>query len=77
MRFSKDHLVDIKALTRTEAQVFLGFLYLERERHIKTAEKCNTWAELWLSEAQRQQEEVEHIDNGIAKVNKKFGLEEK
>ena len=51
MRFSKDHLVDIKALTRTEAQVFLGFLYLERERHIKTAEKCNTWAELWLSEA--------------------------
>ena len=77
MRFDKKHLVDIKTLTETEAKVFLGFLWLERERHIKTAEKCNTWCELWLSEAHRQLEEVEHIDSGIEEVNKKFGWEEK
>lgn len=76
MRFNKEHLVDIKTLTRAEAQIFWGFLWLERERHIKTAERCNTWAELWVSEAQRQMEEVEHIDGGIDEINKKFKLEE-
>ena len=77
MKFDKQHLVDIKSLTFSEAQVFMGFLWLERERHIKAAERCNTWAELWLSEAERQCEEIEHIDRGLAEVKKKFGLEVK
>ena len=77
MRFSKEHLVDIPKLTLDEAHVFIGFLWLGRERHIKTTERCNTWAELWLSEAERQVEEVKHIDRGIAEVKKKFGLEGK
>ena len=77
MKFNKQHLVDIKSLTRLEAQVFLGFLYLERERHLKTAEKCNAWCELWHSELVRQMDEVKHIDRGIEGVNEKFGLEDK
>ena len=77
MKFNKQHLVDIKSLTLSEAQVFLGFLYLERERHLRTAERCNVWCELWHSEFKRQMEEVEHIDGGIEEVNKKFRLEEK
>ena len=77
MRFDKEHLVDIKTLTKGEAEVFLGFLLLERERHLETALKCDTWEKLWHSEAKRQMEEVVHIDGGIEKVNKRFGLEEK
>ena len=69
--------MDIKTLTRDEAQVFLEFLRLERKRHMDTVKKCDTWMLLWLSEQKRQWEEVEHIDGGIAEVNKKFGLEEK
>lgn len=48
---------------------------MERERHIKAAKRCNTWAELWVSEAQRQAEEIEHIDGGVEEVKKKFKLE--
>ena len=77
MRFNKQHLVDIPSLTKIEAQVFLGFLLLERERHLETALKCDTWEELWHSEARRQMEEVVHIDQGIEQVNKKFGLGDK
>ena len=33
--------------------------------------------ELWQSEAVRQLEEVKHIDEGIAEVNKRFGWEKK
>ncbi len=67
--------MDIKSLTSDEVGVFLGFLYLERERHLKTALKCDAWCQLWLSEAQRQQEEVEHIYGGIAEVKERFGIE--
>ena len=77
MRFSKEHLVDIPKLTLDGAHVFIGFLWLERERHIKAAERCNVWCQLWGSEFVRQLEEVKHIDRGIAEVNKKFGLEGK
>ena len=77
MKFSKDHLVDIKSLTVDEADVFLEFLLLERERHLLTAKRCTAWCDLWHSEACRQVEEVKHIDRGIEEVNKKFGLEEK
>ncbi len=74
MKFSKQHLVDIKTLTESEAQVFLGFLYLERERHIKAAERCNTWCELWHSEMTRQIDEVRHIDDGVKQVQKRFQI---
>ena len=77
MKFSKQHLVDIKSLTETEAKIFLEFLRYERRRHAITANKCATWADLFDSEHARQGEEVEHIDRGIAEVNKKFGWEEK
>ena len=69
MKFNKQHLVDIPSLTLNEVPVFLGFLYLERERHIKTAERCNAWCELWHSEMIRQVEEVKHID-GIRADNR-------
>jgi len=75
MKFDKNHLVDIESLTKDEARIFLAFLWLERERHTQTARRCNTWAELWVSEAQRQMEGVEHIDGGIEEVEKKFKLE--
>jgi len=75
MKFNKQHLVDIKSLTPSEAQVFLGFLYLERERHIKALERCLTWGELWHSESVRQMDEVKHIDGGIKQVKEKFGWE--
>lgn len=77
MKFNKKHLVAIKSLTKEEAQVFLGFLYLERERHIKTLAQCIAWGELWHSESKRQLEEVQHIDGGIDEVEKKFGWENK
>ncbi len=58
--------------------VFIGgFLQVERDRHIKTAERSATLMELWQSEAVRQLEEVKHIDEGIAEVNKRFGWEKK
>lgn len=77
MKFSKEHLVDIKSLTGDEACIFLTFLEIERARHLKTAVQCDTWEKLWHSEARRQMEEVLHIDRGIAEVNKKFGWGEK
>ena len=77
MKFNKQHLVDIKSLTEKEAIVFIEFLGYERRRHLHTAETCSARATLWASEAERQIEEVEHIDRGIAEVNKKFGWEEK
>ena len=77
MRFNKNHLVDIKSLTESEARIFIRFLWLERKRHIKAADRCSVWDMLWNSEIMRQLEEVEHIDGGIEEVNKKFGWEEK
>ncbi len=77
MKFSKDHLVDIKSLTELEGPIMLGFLRMERTRHLETAEKCSARSELWGSEYKRQCEEVKHIDRGIAEVYKKFGWEEK
>ena len=77
MKFDKNHLVDISSLTKSEVPVFLDFLELERERHMRTVEMCGNWVELWGSEFKRQLDEVDHIDKGIEKVNKKFGLEGK
>ncbi len=77
MKFNKNHLVDISSLTKSEVPVFLGFLELERERHMRTVEMCGAWVDLWGSEFKRQLGEVDHIDKGIEEVNKRFGLEEK
>ncbi len=77
MKFDKNHLVDIKSLTATEAGVFLEFLRRERQRHVVTANRCAVRVELWTSEYKRQREEVVRIDGGIERVNKKFGWEER
>ncbi len=77
MKFDKEHLVEISKLTRGEAEVFVRFLALEKERHLCAVALCRTWVELWRSEEERQLEEVRHIDGGIEKVNKKFGWKEK
>ena len=73
MKFNKQHLVDIKSLTKIEAEEFSVFLKVEKERHQETAFRCSVRVVLWGSELDRQIEEVAHIDRGIAEVNKKFG----
>ena len=72
MKFDKKHLVVIESLNEVEAQAFLSFLELERERHIKTAGMCKAWIDLWNSEFKRQLDEVNHIDEGIKRVKEKF-----
>lgn len=74
MKFDKHHKVDIKKLNIIEAEVYLGFLFKESHRHCETYTRCNAEAKLWESEALRQNEDLDGIEETVREVRELFKL---
>ena len=88
IHFSKiDHKVIIDTLTDSEAQDYIDFLLIERERHKDEIDLCNQTISvlqsgdvessrasllLWGSAIKRHSEDIVGIDLLIAKVERKW-----
>lgn len=84
MKFDKHHKVILSTLNKEEAEQFIIFLLLEKNRHIDAifvAEQCikiyedraeQPMRRLFRSEILRHKEDIEDIDKLIARVKEKF-----
>ena len=72
MKFNKSHKVDIKTLSKTEAEVFVEFLILEFNRHNTAIEQANAFVLFWESAKERHKEDRERADALIERVEKEI-----
>lgn len=74
MEFDKEHKTKIETLNIIEAEEYIEFLERERTRHYEVWLRCQARSKFWGSEALRQKEELEKLEDKLKKVKEKFGL---
>ncbi len=86
IRYKFDHLIDEDSLDKDEAREFLGFLQIERQRHVADMLSCDENAQYftvdgkmvlafaWKSSSIRHQDDIDMITGTIDKLQTKWGL---
>jgi len=86
LRYKFDHLIDEDALTKEEALEFMGFLQVERQRHVSDMLSCDEnvqyfmvdnkliLAFAWKSSSMRHLDDIDMIDSTMDKLRDRWGF---